>query len=162
VPQRRRGEELLPTTAPDTDAFIAQYANGCQGIFHISWTAPGDRLMRHELAGSEGMVALSLYHDEWDSHLATCRAGEDRLRPVTVPDDIQRSIPRTVGTEAERLAAHEVFLFGYPSLVRAFLDSIANDTAPAPSFADGHATQQVMDAVVRSDLERRWVEVGKE
>lgn len=161
VPQRRRGEKLLPTAAADTDAFIAEFANGCQGIFHISWTSPGGRVMRHELAGRDGLLALDLYHDEWDNHLRGCRAGETELVPLDVPDAVQASIPRAVATAEERLAAHEVFLQGYPSLVRAFVDCLVDDTAPSPSFADGHATQQVMDAVVISDRERRWVEVGE-
>lgn len=160
VPARNRGDEVVATTAADTDAFVAEYANGCQGIFHISWTSPGDRVMRHELAGQDGMVSLSLYHDVWDNHIAACRAGEPGLAALTVPDDLQGTIPRTVETPEGRDAAHQVFLFGYPSLVRAFLDCIVNDTEPTPSFADGHATQQVMDAVVASALERRWVEVG--
>lgn len=161
VPERKRGEEMVPTTAADTDAFLAQYANGCQGLFHISWTTPGDRVMRHELAGRDGMVALNLYHDVWDNHIAACQAGEPRLEPLTVPDEYQGAIPRAVATPEERMAARQVFLFGYPSLVRAFLDSIANDTDPSPSFADGHATQQVMDAVICSAQEGRWVTVGE-
>lgn len=161
VPARRRGEAMLATTTADTDAFVAEFANGCQGLFHISWTSPGGRIMRHELAGRDGLLALDLYHDEWDNHLRGCRAGERALQPLVVPDDLQGAIPRAVATPQERSAAHDAFLRNHPSLVRAFVDCLVNDTAPSPSFADGHATQQVMDAVVISDRERRWAEVGE-
>jgi len=159
-PQRQKGDELLPTTADDTDAFIAQYESGTQGIFHISWTSTGDRVMRHEIAGREGLLVLNLYHDVWQNRLAGCKAGEADARPLVPPDEIQSTIPRAVASEQERQAAHEAFLLRYPSLVRAFIECILQDTEPTPSFADGHETQKVMDAILQSDRERRWVDVG--
>jgi len=56
--QRRRP---APTAGDDTDAFIAEFQSGAQGIFHISWTSVGDRIMRHEIAGRDGFLSLSLY-----------------------------------------------------------------------------------------------------
>ena len=117
--------------------------------------------MRHELAGRDGMLALSLYHDVWQNGLAGVRVPDPRLEPLAVPDDCQGGIPRAVATPEERDVARNAFLFAYPSLVRAFLDCLAEDTVPSPSFADGHATQQVMDAVLLSHDERRWVEVAE-
>ncbi len=161
-PERPREGTMLPTPADDTDAFIARFANGTQGIFHVSWTCPGDRVMRHELAGRDGLLCLSLYHDVWRNALSGCRAGEPALQPLTVPDAVQRTIPRAVATDDERAQARKAFLTAYPSLVRAFVDCILDDTTDAPNFADGHATQQVMDAILLSDREGRWVEVGTE
>ncbi|MEI6503538.1 MAG: Gfo/Idh/MocA family oxidoreductase [Armatimonadota bacterium] len=159
APQRLRNGKMVPTISNDTIAFLAQFANGCEGLFHISWTSPGDRIMRHELAGREGMLALNLYHDIWQNDLRGVRLPDPSLEPLTAPEDCQESIPRAVATPEEREVAHRAFLFEYPSLVRAFLDSIAHDSPPSPSFADGHATQQVMDAVLLSADERRWVEI---
>lgn len=164
VPARPRGDEILPTVCNDTIAFLAQFANGCEGIFHISWTSPGDRLMRHELAGRDGMLSLSLYHDIWCNALSGCRTGEPALQPLSVSDDVQGTIPRALDTPEERDVAHRAFLFGYPSLVRAFIDRIL--AAPtlrsgAPDFAAGHETQKVMDAVLLSHDEHRWVSISE-
>jgi len=159
-PQRPRDGQMLPTPVDDTDAFIAEYENGTQGIFHISWTSPGDRVMRHEIAGLEGRLVLNLYHDVWINALAGVKAGDSDLEPLIVPDELQRTIPRPVDTAEQRDIAHQAFLTGYPSLVRAFVDCIIDDTDDAPNFADGHATQLVMDAIIHSDREGRWVEVG--
>ncbi|MEN6301628.1 MAG: Gfo/Idh/MocA family oxidoreductase [Armatimonadia bacterium] len=164
VPARPRGDEILPTVCNDTIAFLAQFRNGCEGIFHISWTAPGDRLMRHELAGRGGMLSLSLYHDIWRNALTGCRVGEPALQPLPISDDAQGAIPRAVATPEERDVAHKAFLFDYPSLVRAFIDRIR--TAPtlrggAPDFAAGHETQKVMDAVLLSHDEHRWVSISE-
>lgn len=159
VPQRRRGDRMRPTVTNDTIAFLAEFENGCEGIFHISWTAPGDRVMRHELAGREGMLTLSLYHDIWRNALKGCRAGEADQQPLAVDEDIQPEIPRDVSTEEKRQAALHAFLFKSSSLVRAFVDCLVHDTTPEPDFAAGHETQRVMDAVLHSAGERRWVEL---
>lgn len=158
-PQRPRDGKMLPTPGDDTDAFIAHFENGTQGIFHISWTCPGDRIMRHEIAGSEGRLQLNLYHDVWVNGIMGVRAREPDLAKLSVPDELQGSIPRAVGTPEQRDIAHKAFLFDSPSIVRAFIDCIVNDTEASPSFADGHATQRVMDAILLSDREGKWVEV---
>ncbi len=161
APTRMKDGQPAPTLVDDTDAFIAEYANGTQGVFHISWTAPGDRIMRHEIAGMDGRIELNLYHDVWSNALRGVRAGESDLAPMPPPDEIQANIPRAIATEDERAAARKVFLTGYPSLVRAFIDCIIDDTDDAPNFADGHATQQVMDAVMESNRKGRWATIGQ-
>jgi len=151
--------QMRPTVCNDTIAFLAEFANGCEGVFHISWTAPGDRVMRHELAGRDGVLSLSLYHDIWRNGLAGCRAGESQQQPLPPPDDIQPAIPRDLSTDEQREAALQAFRFRSASLVRAFIDCLAHNTPPEPDFAAGHETQRVMDAVLRSADERRWVEM---
>lgn len=161
VPERSREGEMVPTPVDDTEGFLAEFANGTQGIFHVSWVCPGDRVMRHEIAGSDGFLRLNLFHDVWINGLAGCKAGDPDAVKMTVPDDLQGSIPREVATPEEREVARQAFLKQSPSLVRAFLDSIVKDTDPGPNFADGHATQQVMDAILLSHRQHRWVEVGE-
>ncbi len=165
VPEREdRGlssPRMRPTVCNDTLAFLAEYENGCEGIFHISWTAPGDRIMRHELAGRGGILTLSLYHDVWRNGLAGCRAGEPQQQPLPVPDDVQPAIPRDVSTDEQREAALQAFRFRSSSLVRAFIDALADDLPIGPDFAAGHETQRVMDAVLQSAAERRWVPLSE-
>jgi len=40
-----------------------------------------------------------------------------------------------------------------------FIDAITSGRPATPSFADGARCQAVMDAAVRSDAERAWVDV---
>lgn len=160
APRRDRDGRMVQTAVDDTDAFIAEFANGSQGIFHVSWTAPGDRIMRHEICGAEGRLELNLYHDVWRNGLRGVQGAGGDLEPLEPPADCQGAIPRAVATEDERLAARKVFLTGYPSLVRAFIDCTLNDTDDAPSFADGHRAQVVMDAIIASNAGDGWVEVG--
>lgn len=161
APRREKGGEMVPTPVDDTDAIIAQFEKGSQGIFHISWTCPGDRTMRHEIAGRDGRIRLNLYHDIWINSLSALRTGEDHLQKMTVPDELQGQIPRQAETQQQREEARHAFLTKYPSLVCAFIDCIIHDTDDAPNFADGHATQQVMDAILDSDARGRWIEIGE-
>jgi predicted dehydrogenase len=41
------------------------------------------------------------------------------------------------------------------------MQAIANDTMLSPSFVDGVKCQEVLDAVVKSAAEKRWVEISE-
>jgi predicted dehydrogenase len=161
VPERPRDGVMTPTPVDDSTAFLARFEGGVQGVFHVSWTAVGGRVERHEICGAEAMLVLNLDHDNWINSLHISKRGGS-ARPVTIPDSLQGRIPREVSTPAEREVAHRAFIEDHPSLVRAFIDAIANDTESSPSFEDGHCTQQVMDAIVLSARERRWVDTRTE
>jgi predicted dehydrogenase len=45
---------------------------------------------------------------------------------------------------------------------RHFIDAIHDDLPIAMSFREGWRTQQVIDAALRSDRERRWIDVPRE
>jgi len=51
------------------------------------------------------------------------------------------------------------FIRNTPSMSRRFIDVIVNDEPPSPSFYDGMKAQEVMEAVVLSHRERRWVDL---
>jgi myo-inositol 2-dehydrogenase/D-chiro-inositol 1-dehydrogenase len=158
VPERLHDGERLPTPVDDSTAFLGEFATGLQGVFHISWTAIGSRLERHEICGEGGTLILNLDHDNWINALHISRPGDPEPEPVPIPDWAQGRIPRDVSTTEKRQIAHQAFIENHPSLVRAFIDAIlAGEDAP-PTFADGHATQRAMDAILASDQERRWCE----
>lgn len=161
VPQRPRDGVMTPTPVDDATAFLAQFAGGVQGVFHVSWTATGGRVERHEICGSDGMLVLDLDHDNWANSLHTAKQGGSPA-PVPIPDWAQGEIPREVGTPEQREVARRAFIEDHPSLIRAFIDSIVNDTDPSPTFEDGHRTQAVMDAIILSANDRRWVDVEAE
>jgi len=41
------------------------------------------------------------------------------------------------------------------------MQAIGNDKMPSPSFVDGMKCQEVLDAVVKSIDEKRWVEISE-
>ncbi len=160
VPERTDAQgKMLPTPVDDATAFIAELEGGVQGVFQVSWTAMGARWERTEIAGSEGTLILNLDPDNWENSLQLAQPGEAVPTDISVPDWAQGRIPRPANTPERRQAAHRAFIEDHPSLVRAFVDAIVNDTEPFPTFEDGHRTQVVMDAILTSARERRWVEV---
>jgi predicted dehydrogenase len=159
VPERPRDGVMTPTPVDDSTAFLARFCDGVQGIFHVSWTAIGGRVERHEICGSEAMLTLNLDHDNWINALdVSGRSGTPE--PVPVPDWAQGEIPRQASTPEQREIARRAFIEDHPSLVRAFIDAIVDDADPSPTFEDGHHTQAVMDAIILSSREQRWVDIG--
>lgn len=161
VPERPKDGIMTPTPVDDSTAFLARFDGGVQGVFHVSWAAIGGRVERHEVCGSEAMLILNLDHDNWINSLHMSRRGGSP-EPVAIPDRLQGNIPRGTATREQREVAHRAFIEDHPSLVRAFIDAILNDTNPSPSFEDGHCTQQVMDAIILSAEERWWVDMRTE
>jgi predicted dehydrogenase len=160
VPERPDPQGVMTATpVDDATAFLAQFESGAQGVFHVSWTAMGARWERTEIAGSEGALILNLDHDLWQNSLTLAQSGETSPSATPVPDWAQGRIPRAANTLEQRQAARRAFIENHPSLVRAFIDAIVNDTEPFPTFDDGHRTQLVMDAILTSAREKRWVAV---
>lgn len=159
VPKRPRDGVMLPTPVDDVTGFLAEFENGVPAVFHVSWTAIGCRMERHEIVGEQGTLILNLDHDYWTNSLQLSTPGDPKPQPVPIPDEVQGDIPRAVSTIEERQIAHQAFIERHPSLVRAFIDAIISGQDTPPTFEDGHATQRVMDAVIQSARDRRWVEL---
>ena len=110
------------------------------------------------ISGTEGSVWL-----EGEAvHLATA-AGE---RVVDVPADLVQGPPVPPPMDLMKTAYDFMHSMGidrvpYAQLFTAFRQRIAGETpddwAPFPTFADGVAGMQVLDAIRRADLDRTWV-----
>lgn len=159
----RRGDDgtTVPTAVDDAVACVAAFETGAQGVLQVSWTASGPGFDRTEVAGSEASLRLELNADAWVNALTVCPRGSTEPHAVAPPDALQGRIPRETSSAEGREAAHRAFIEDHPSLVRAFVDAILGEAVSCPSFADGHRTQQVMDAILLSSRERRWVEVAE-
>ena len=162
VPSRRGDDgEAIPTAVDDAVACLVAFETGPRGVVHVSWTASGPGYDRTEIAGSEASLRLGLNADAWVNALTVCPRGSSDPHPVSPSDALQGRIPRDASTPEQREAAQRAFIEDHPSLVRAFIGAIVGEGASCPSFADGHRTQQVMDAILLSSRERRWVEVAE-
>ncbi|WP_432845901.1 Gfo/Idh/MocA family protein [Amycolatopsis sp. CA-161197] len=138
-----RGE----VTVDDAALFTARFASGALGSFEATRFAAGRKnSMRIELNGSAGSLAFDFeamnelhFHDHT---LDPAVAGFRRIL-VTEPEHpyVGAWWPPGHGLGYEHTFTHEV---------RDFLDALASDTDPAPSFADGLQVQRVLDAVERS------------
>jgi len=139
----------LAVDADDLCAFNAEFASGLTGSYFVTKYATGRaNFQRIEVYGSRGGL---VYNGERPGELEVCLGSEAcRARQwstISVPDRFGES--GTIGhLEAYRLEQ-----------ARSFVESILHDLPVEPSFQDGLACQQVLDAVSRSASAPAWVKI---
>jgi predicted dehydrogenase len=144
-------------TVDDAALFIARFRRGPVAVFEATRFATGHKEgLRVEVNGDLGSVVWEL------DHLNDLQFFDGTLEPAL------RGVRRIRATGREHPYAGAWWppghVIGYEHTftheVRDLLDAIAGGWPPAPSFADGLAVQEVLDAVLRSAASRSsWTEV---
>ncbi len=136
-------------------SFLAQLANGAQGVFQASKLVAGRaNFQRVELYGDQGSL---VYEAEpgidatWVGRLWAGRPDRTGLVPVILPPEL------TAGLDAPDNQAGRIE--AYRRLTDPFFDAIRGGGASSPDFRDGAAVQAVLDAVAASSEQGRWVDV---
>ncbi|MCR6712786.1 MAG: Gfo/Idh/MocA family oxidoreductase [Demequina sp.] len=141
------GAERGPVTVDDYAAFNAQFDGGAAGLFEASRFATGRKnALRIEVAGDKGAILFDLedmnalqYYD------ATAPGTEQGFRRIFVTEAdhpyMQAWWPTGHMLGYEHAFSHQV---------KDFVEAVAGNTDPTPSFADGYQVQRVLDAVERS------------
>lgn len=136
-----------PVTVDDTAVFTANFDNGAIGIFEATRFAAGRKnAMSIEINGSKGSLYFNfedmnelLFHDH------TQPSAEAGFRKILTTDSAQPYVaawwPPGHIIGYEHTFTHEIYDFTV---------SIANNSKPSPSFADGLYVQQVLSAVEES------------
>ncbi|MBQ8432020.1 MAG: Gfo/Idh/MocA family oxidoreductase [Clostridia bacterium] len=140
VTERKRldSEESAPVETDDQCSFIAKFANGADGSFHITRCAIGHaNTIRYDVYGNKGSLSFGLNNP---TVLGVCQGEGDpkdlRLETVEVPKEF------------------------YLEQERAFVDAMKGKRDPLfPTLAHGAQGQQVVDAILQSAAERRWIEI---
>jgi predicted dehydrogenase len=166
----RSGRDGTPIPADVEDAafFIAEFAEGVgveQGTvatFDLSKVARGRESGGHsldelEVYGTEGTL---MYHLHRPHEIMVGRPNR-KLETIPVPPDFL-NYP---GSPREPLAGDPTTTFRYDqdfAFTQAIVEgrNIANDSNDLPTFYDGMRCQAVIDAIIQSARERRWVDVA--
>lgn len=145
----------------DGGSVLIHFENGTRGVVTVSQVSAGRKNHQwFEIDGSR--AALSWSQEEpnklWVGHRD--RPNEVVIKDPSLLDPVARSYAHYPGGHPE----------GYPdgpkNLFRNFYRYIRDgrtpgrDAADFPTFADGHWEVQIVEAVLRSHREQRWVEVG--
>ena len=134
-------------TVDDAALFLGRFAGGAVASFEATRFASGRKnAMRFEINGSDGSLVFdfeTMNELWWHDHTLPTAEGGFRRILVTEADHPYAGAwwPPGHGLGYEHAFTHEI---------RDFLAAIAEDTDPAPSFADGLKVQRVLDAVERS------------
>ncbi len=163
VPERRgRDGALVPTDVEDFAAIIAEFApgvgvsEGTVASFDLSKLTKGRGMGGQgvddfEVYGTEGTL---IYHLNRPNELEIGRP-DGSMETVPVPREflVYPGSPR-VPNEGDPTT-----IFRYDEDF-VFIQAIADGRPAVPSFYDGMRCQAVIDAVLQSTAERRWVDVA--
>ncbi len=158
IPRRRvaGSGETVAADADDACAFVADMAAGVQVAVHLSRVAWTSNCHRFEWYGSEGVLLYEadLKAGTWISgRLRGARAGERQLSTLPIPERLRAGLDTS-----DPHAAVGTFLFA--QLARRFIAGVRAHQPITPNFLDGLRSQEVIDSLVRSAAEERWITVG--
>lgn len=133
--------------ADDNFAFILKFANGALATVHFCATAPIDAGEEITISGSEGMLIV-----QGDGELFGARRKDIGLRELPIPDHLSPKLP-----EFSHYLTRPTVL-----LMRDWITAIRTGSGAAfsPTFADGAKVQEIMDGVVRSGVQGRWIDTS--
>ncbi|MBC8076929.1 MAG: Gfo/Idh/MocA family oxidoreductase [Chloroflexales bacterium] len=137
--------------ANDAAQLSLAFANGAQGSIHVSAVAQlGERGMEKHLAlyGERGTLELHERGQHWE--LWGAHDGAERFEQLDVPAHIWGDVDP---------ARHLDVFVKHSAGARHFVDAIIAGQMATPSFYDGARAQDVIDAALTSQRERRWVSV---
>src|SRR5438067_11184619 len=152
---RRGGREV---TTEDAATILLRFEDGARGAVTVSQVSPGRKnSLVFEIDGSRSAAAWdSERPDElWIGHRG--RPNEVLLRDPAILGEEARRATFLPGGHAEGYA--DTFKAMYAAVYRAVAEG--KPGAGYPTFADGHDSMLVCDAVAKSSRERRWVEVAR-
>ncbi|MDS0474984.1 Gfo/Idh/MocA family oxidoreductase [Natrinema sp. 1APR25-10V2] len=144
------GDERRSVTVDDAYTAQLEFENGAMGTLEGSRFATGHKNDHTvEVHGSEGSLKFSL---ERLNELEVLRDGNRGYETILVTDEddpyVDHWWPPGHVLGWEHTFVHENY---------EFLSAVADGREFAPSFADGLAAQQVLDAIEESDDRREWV-----
>jgi predicted dehydrogenase len=151
IPQRHRPEsgEVIMIDVEDSCGWLMEFANGALAVCHAGWTtigrAPG---LEFRVYGSHGAVQVVLSDDLPGSEvLRVATAAEQCFEPAEIPARLATPIPSPIGWR--RRFQH--------NLIQHFVNEIRRGGRREPDFTDGVRAQVLLEAVVTSMNEDRWV-----
>ncbi len=133
--------------ADDNFAFILKFANGALATVHFCATAPIDAGEEITISGSEGMLII-----QGDGELFGARRRDVGLRELPIPDRLSPKLP-----EFSHYLTKPTVL-----LMRDWIKAIRTGAGAefSPSFADGVKVQEIIDGVIRSGVQGRWIDTS--
>lgn len=155
--------EPVSITTDDGGAVLLRFASGARAVLWVSQTTAGRKnCVRFEIGCTSGALAWNSEspNELWIGH----RDGpnEQFIRDPALLSPAARDIANYPGGH------NEGFPDTFKQLFRTFYGSIAAgddvgrgspDTAPYPTFADGHREIVLCEAILASHREQRWVDV---
>jgi predicted dehydrogenase len=146
VRQRRLADSsaMAKVDADDNFAVILRFNNGALGTIHVTATSGHEGDEEITVSGSEGTLQIR------EARLWGARRGEFSLSELPVPERLRGgSVP-----------GGHFLVQPTAMLLRAWATAIRENVPGSPSFADGVKTQELIDGVLRSSQQGRWIDTS--
>ena len=152
--------EAVPISTEDYGAVLFRFKGGAKGTLHVSQVTAGRKnCLRYEIAGAKCSLA-------WNSEAPERNAGRP---PRRRPNESLIRDPSLLSDLARRFCTYpgghnEGFPDAFKNCFRAFYEYIDKGDFAAtplyPTFADGHHSIVLCDAILKSHREQQWMPVG--
>ena len=152
------GQPCEPSDVDDWYAFVGEFDSGAVGVWEASWAVKG----RREADGSQLYDWAEVNCDEGSAAYRLSQpnhiflgASDGGLEPRPVPSEFLVA----PGSLRDPGKGNPTKVFAY-DLIHEFVSAIIEGRDANPGFEQGVAAQAVVDAVLQSHTERRWVDVA--
>jgi predicted dehydrogenase len=155
-PERAAPGGARPADAEDYGTVLVELTSGAHVTLAVSRAAFGRNEHTIEAYGTQGALSYRLLREGerwWEGELSLSEGAAGFTR-VPVP-----ATPAVVGEGAPLEVVGKATI---APLVARLLDGIRTGQTPSPSFEDGARAQAVLDAVLASARDRRWVDVARD
>lgn len=131
--------------------FLAELEGGVQAVVNISGVATRGQAL--EIYGSKGTLIYKRESQDLNWVLGTLSGTQ---KPDRIPSSI--TIPARL-TEDLRTTDEKTALgqFLFANISRRFVQAIRENSQPQPNFWDGLEAQRVLEAVLKSASQERWI-----
>jgi predicted dehydrogenase len=150
--------EAVNITTEDYGAVLFRFKGGARGSLYVSQVTAGKKnCLRYEISGSKCALGWNSEtpNEMWIGHRG--QANESLARDPSLLSDVARRFSTYPGGH------NEGFPDAFKGCFRAFYEYIAagDFSAPPlyPTFADGHHSILLCDAILKSHREQRWISV---
>ncbi len=152
------GTACAASEVDDWSSMIGEFASGAVGVWEGTTLAKGYGLngFGHEWAEINGSEASAVYRLHEPNVILLGSTGHD-LAPVNVPAEFLRP----EGSPRDPSQGQPATVFRY-DLVWEFVSAITEGRQAVPSFYEGLSAQVIADAVLQSQRDRKWIEIGSE
>lgn len=150
-------KEMRVIEVDDQARALLRFASGATGSIEASWIAQGRKLtLAFELTGSKGTILLDFERmNELQLYVTGQPAGRSGFKTILAGADHPDYGAFTPA------AGHHIGFNDLKTIeAKILIEAIAGGPAPWPDFTDAWRIQQVVDGIVISAREKRWVEVA--
>ena len=150
--------EKRPVEVDDEARALVRFANGATGSIEATWVATGRKMtLIFEVTGSKGTIFVDMERfNELQLYTTDQAKGRQGFKTIlTGPDHkFYREFCPAPG--------HQLGFNDFKTLeVRAILDELAGGPNAIPDFREAWEVQRIVDAIVRSAKENRWLNLSE-